>query len=338
MSRKAEPAAIGAFVVGALIIAIASVLFFGSGRLFRDVSTHVSFFPGSIKGLEVGAPVTFRGVRIGSVTDIQAIYDLSADQFFLPVVFEIEDDHFQTIGDEEDLNFDPNDDEASMQHLINIGLRARLELRSLLTGQLNIELDLMPNTPVTLVGLPSPHFEIPTVPTGIEQLMERVKAFFERVEDVPFADIAEDLASALNGIDGLVISEKTTSIMQGVDELVNSPELQASLVNLNKALTSFEAAMDSTRALVEDADGQLEPIAEHVMKASRGLEDALQETRSILLEVRNSISEDSRLRTVTNRAMEEFEAAARSVRILADYLERHPESLVKGKPNPGGDQ
>ena len=74
------------------------------------------------------------------------------------------------------------------------------------------------------------------------------------------------------------------------------------------------------------------------MKASRGLEDALQDTRSILLEVRNSISEDSRLRTVTNRAMEELEAAARSIRILADYLERHPESLIKGKPNPGGDR
>ena len=63
-----------------------------------------------------------------------------------------------------------------------------------------------------------------------------------------------------------------------------------------------------------------------------------QDTRSILLDVRNSISEDSRLRTVTNRAMEEVEAAARAIRILADYLERHPEALIKGKPNPEGDQ
>jgi paraquat-inducible protein B len=146
------------------------------------------------------------------------------------------------------------------------------------------------------------------------------------------------MADALRGIDELISSERTASIFQGVDELVNSPELQASLVNLNRALISFEAAMSTTRAFVEDADGQLEPIAEHVMKASRGLEDALTDTRSILLDVRNSISEDSRLRTVTNRAMEELEAAARSIRILADYLERHPESLIKGKPNPGGDR
>jgi paraquat-inducible protein B len=168
--------------------------------------------------------------------------------------------------------------------------------------------------------------------------MERVKAFFKRVDELPLGAIAEDMASAMKGVEALVNSERTASIVEGVDELVNSPELQDALVNLNQALTSFGAAMDTTRAFVEDADGQLEPIAEHVMKASRGLEEALQDTRSILLDVRNSISEDSRLRTVTNRAMEELEAAARSVRILADYLERHPESLIKGKPSPGDDQ
>jgi paraquat-inducible protein B len=338
MSRKADPAAIGAFVVGATIIAIASVLFFGSGRLFRDASTHVSFFPGSIKGLDVGAPVTFRGVRVGSVLDIQAVYDVPNDMFYLPVIFEIEDDHFQTIGEDSDLSWDPQDEQEAIRHLIGIGLRARLEMRSLLTGQLNIELDMFPGSPVNLSNHPSPYTEIPTLPTGIEQLIDRIKKFFGQIEDMPLADIAQDMADALRGIDELISSERTASIFQGVDELVNSPELQASLVNLNRALISFEAAMSTTRAFVEDADGQLEPIAEHVMKASRGLEDALTDTRSILLDVRNSISEDSRLRTVTNRAMEELEAAARSIRILADYLERHPESLIKGKPNPGGDR
>ena len=338
MSRKVDPAAIGTFVVGAVIIAVVSVIFFGSGRLFRDVTTHVAYFPGSIKGLEVGAPVTFRGVRIGSVTDIQAIYDLGTDEFFLPVIFEIEDDHFQTIGDEEQLEFDPADESASINHLIAIGLRARLELRSFLTGQLNIELDLMPGTPIRLSNLKSPYIEIPTVPTGIEQLMERIKKFFANIEDLPLRDIAKDLADALQGIDELVNSDKTASIVEGIDELVNSPDLRSSLASLDRALISFDAAMKSTRALVEDADEQLGPIADHVMTASRGLEDALQDTRSILLDVRNSISEDSRLRTVTNRAMEEVEAAARAIRILADYLERHPEALIKGKPNPEGDQ
>ncbi len=338
MSRKVDPAAVGAFVVGALVIAVMAVVFFGSGRLFRDSSTHVSYFPGSIKGLEVGSPVTFRGVRVGSVLDIQAVYDIPTDRFYLPVIYEIEDDHFQTIGENADLDFDPGDDEATMNHLIDIGLRARLELRSLVTGQLNIELDMFPDSPVNLRDHPSPYFEIPTIPTGIEQLMARIRKFFERIENVPLADIAQNLNRALEGVNELVNSDRTQSIVAGVDELVNSPELRSAIENLDRALVSFDEAMQSTRSLVEDADAQLEPIVDHVMSASRGLEDALSETRSILVEVRNSISEDSRLRTATNRAMEELEAAAQAVRILADFLERHPEALIKGKPNPGGDR
>lgn len=338
MSRKADPAAVGAFVVGAALIAIWAIVFFGSGKLFSDTTAHVSYFPGSIKGLDVGAPVTFRGVRIGTVTDIQAIYDVPNDSFYLPVIYEIENDHFQTVGDMEHLTFDPNDDEQSIAHLIESGLRARLELRSMVTGQLNIELDMFPDTPVTLRGHKGPQLEVPTLKTGIEEFMGRVKAFFDRMEKFPVDEIGENLNATLAGIDKIINSERATSIVDGVDALVNSPDLKSALSNLDRALVSFDAAMRSTQQFVDAADTELEPIVDHVMTASKGLEDALNDTRNLMRDVRNSISEDSELRTRTTRAMEELEAAAQSVRILADYLERHPESLIKGKPNPGDDR
>ena len=338
MSRKADPAAVGAFVVGAALIAIWATIFFGSGKLFSDTTAHVSYFPGSIKGLDIGAPVTFRGVRVGSVTDIQAIYDVANDSFYLPVIYEIENDHFQTVGDREHLTFDPDDDEQSIAHLIQSGLRARLELRSMVTGQLNIELDMFPETPVSLRGHSGPQLEVPTLQTGIEEFMERVKAFFDRMEKFPIDEIGESLNATLAGIDKIINSERTTSIVDGVDALVNSPDLKSALSSLDRALVSFDAAMRSTQQFVDDADTQLEPIVDHVMTASKGLEDALNDTRDLMRDVRNSISEDSELRTRTTRAMEELEAAAQSVRILADYLERHPESLIKGKPNPGDDR
>ena len=338
MSRKADPAAVGAFVVGAALIGIWAVVFFGSGKLFSETTAHVSYFPGSIKGLDIGAPVTFRGVRVGSVTDIQAIYDVANDSFYLPVIYEIENDHFQTVGDREHLTFDPDDDEQSIAHLIQSGLRARLELRSMVTGQLNIELDMFPETPVSLRGHSGPQLEVPTLQTGIEEFMERVKAFFDRMEKFPIDEIGESLNATLAGIDKIINSERTTSIVDGVDALVNSPDLKSALSSLDRALVSFDAAMRSTQQFVDDADTQLEPIVDHVMTASKGLEDALNDTRDLMREVRNSISEDSELRTRTTRAMEELEAAAQSVRILADYLERHPESLIKGKPNPGDDR
>jgi paraquat-inducible protein B len=338
MSRKYDPAAVGAFVLGAVLLAILAVVFFGSGKFFRETTTHVSYFPGSIKGLEVGAPVTFRGVRVGSVTDIQAVYDIDQNTIYLPVVFELEGGRLQAVGDPGKLPFDPDDDAASLQHLIELGMRARLELRSLVTGQLNVELDMFPGSPVNLVGLPGPYQEIPTLPTSIEQLKERIEKFFAKLDDLSLADMGKDVSEALSGIERLVNSERTKDIMRGIDEFVNSPDLKRSLANLDRALVSFDAAMRSTRALVEEADGKLGPFYDSFVGASHGLEKALEDARDLIESVRDSISEDSELRARSSRAMEELEAAAAAVRVLADYLERHPESLFKGKPQPGDDR
>jgi paraquat-inducible protein B len=338
MSRKYDPAAIGAFVLGAVLLAIFSVVFFGGGKLFRSTTPHVSYFPGSIKGLEVGAPVTFRGVRVGSVTDIQAIYDINDHSIYLPVIFELERDRLQTVGDRADLGVDPDDDVAVMEHLIGLGMRARLELRSLVTGQLNIELDMFPDSPVNLAKLPGPYQEIPTLPTSIEQFRERLENFLNRIEGLPIADMVKNLGEAIAGIQSLVSSDRTQSIFQGVDRLVNSPELRSSLANLDRALVSFDAAMRSTRAFVEDADGKLEPAYDKFIGAAEGLEAALTDARDLIDSVRDSVSEDSELRARSGRAMEELEAAAEAVRVLADYLGRHPESLFRGKPQPGDDR
>ena len=70
MSSKANPTAIGAFVIGALAIAIGGVVALGGGKFFKDTTTYVMFFDSSVSGLRVGAPVEFRGVNVGSVTKI----------------------------------------------------------------------------------------------------------------------------------------------------------------------------------------------------------------------------------------------------------------------------
>jgi paraquat-inducible protein B len=206
------------------------------------------------------------------------------------------------------------------------------------TGQLNVELDMFPGSPVNLVGLPGPYLEVPTLPTSIEQLKERIEKFFAKLDDLSLADMGKNVSEALSGIERLINSERTKDIMRGVDEFVNSPDLKRSLANLDRALVSFDAAMRSTQALVEDADGKLGPVYESFVGASQGLETALEDARQLIESVRDSISEDSELRARSSRAMEELEAAAAAVRVLADYLERHPESLFRGKPQPGDDR
>jgi len=338
MSRKYNPATVGAFVLGAVLLAILAVVFLGGGALFRSSTTHVSYFPGSIKGLEIGAPVNFRGVRVGSVVDIQAVYNIDKNLIYLPVIYELERGRLQAVGDEAKLPFDPNDPEAALKHLIGLGLRARLDMRSLVTGQLVIELDMYPDSPAVLKGYPSEYLEIPALPTSIEQLKERIEGFFEKLEDLPISDIVKNLADAIAGVDQLINSKRTASIAQGIDRFVNSPELKASLSNLDRALVSFDAAMRSAQAFMGDADGRLEPAFESFMSASAALETALKDAGQLIESAKDSISEDSDLRARSSRAIVELEAAAEAVRVLADYLARHPEALIKGKPSPGDER
>ena len=97
MSKKANPALIGGFVVGAAVLAVAGIAFFGGGKLFAEQLTFVSYFEGSLKGLQVGAPVTFRGVRIGAVSDIVVRYNSDDQSVRIVVYFQIERDRIHTV-------------------------------------------------------------------------------------------------------------------------------------------------------------------------------------------------------------------------------------------------
>ena len=82
-------AVIGAFVVGAVVLAVVGVIVFGSGKMFQKVNHYVMYFEGSVKGLNIGAPVTFRGVKIGSVVEISLHVNPENLKFHIPVVIEI---------------------------------------------------------------------------------------------------------------------------------------------------------------------------------------------------------------------------------------------------------
>jgi len=133
MSKQASPTLIGAFVAGAVGLIVAGVLIISGGKLLiTDKTSFVLYFQGSVNGLNIGSPVTFRGVKIGTVTDIQLVVgDRDAD-IQIPVIIEIDNTKFISsrtgkprMGDDDGID-----------DLINAGMRAQLQLQSLLTGQL----------------------------------------------------------------------------------------------------------------------------------------------------------------------------------------------------------
>ncbi len=332
MSRKANPAVIGAFVLGAVAIAVGGLFFFGGGKFFRTTETYVAFFDGSLKGLEVGAPVTFRGVRIGSVKDISVVYDVDTSELSIPVIFDIDLDRLIVQGDV--TNVRESDDE-DRDVLIERGLRAQLQMRSMVTGQLAVNLDFFPNSKPVLRGGYRSYEEYPTVPSEVEKLRDIAEKLVTQLQDIKVEEIVDDVRDVLQSMKEVVSSDELKNAVAGADRLINSPDLQASVKKLRSALDSAEAAMESVRHLADNADENIVPLAEGLRVASDDLGSLLDQAARVLTSVEASLDEDSDLRVRTLNAMEQVAAAARSVRILSEYLERHPEAIVRGKKEAG---
>ena len=182
MSKPANKTMIGTFVVVAVVLAVAAVVLFGSGKFFQQTERWIVFFEGSVKGLNVGSPVVFRGVQIGQVTDIIVGFDTAKIEVIIPVIFEIDPEKFKDIG----LRVERSDEEM-VRALIERGLRAQLQMQSMVTGQLVINIDFLPNTEARLKGLD--RFadkitleglnEIPSVPTPMQRL-EKTKILISK--------------------------------------------------------------------------------------------------------------------------------------------------------------
>ena len=311
MSIQPNKTLIGAFVVGAVILAFASIMIFSSGKFFAEKSRYVLYFDGSVRGLDIGAPVSFKGVTIGSVTDIK-LY-IANEQFDLkiPIFIEIEPDRVtDSPSFKKDLRgrtlkeYREKLAEAGkiMQLLIDRGLRAQLNTQSMVTGKLLIQLDFHPDTPAKLVGLESDFQEIPTIPSPLDQLVKTI-------EEIPFAEIADKLELTIDGI----------------ERLVNSPELKDTIVTLNGTLKEI-------KNLAHTANGELGPLTASVKDTLSTTREAMETTEETIAKVGSGLSDKAPIITYElTLALKELTTAARSLKVLTDYLQQHPESLLRGK-------
>jgi paraquat-inducible protein B len=255
MNRKTNKALIGAFVVGAVVIFAVGLSVIGSGKIFRTTRKFVLFFDGSIKGLNVGAAVNFRGVKIGTVSDIRLVLNPQDYSVFIPVVIEIDPTIITGIKE----TF-PNP--KGYLRFVERGMRARLDILSFVTGQLVVSLDFYPDKPARFVGLSKEYPEIPTLPSPIDELSKTLN-------DLPIKQIAE----------------KTERAIEGIERFVNSDDFKESAHSINLTL-----------------------------------KDIRELTVFELYEL--------------NSALKEIKEAARSARVFIEYLEQHPEALLKGKARP----
>jgi len=332
MAKQASRTVIGAFVVGAVALGVAAVLVFGSGKFFADRTRYVMFFEGSLKGLQVGAPVVMNGVKIGEVTDISVLGDPATLKFHQPVYIEIEPDKVRVIGMEtkQFKGILAKKKYELYDRLLEKGMKGQLVLQSYVTGQLWIDLGFHPEKPVKLVGVIKEVPEIPTIPTTMEDLQKTL-------ENLPIKDIVAKLDNVMTGIDRLV--RRVDSQVEPLSGDVRST-LDAAKVTMgeaNKALVSAQGALaqaEKTLAFKEGVPGQ---VAEKLMATLDSARGALDESRKALVDVQDLTSQSVYLGYEAGTTLEEMKSLSRSMRSLSDYLERHPESLIRGKSPEKGD-
>lgn len=351
MARKTNPTLIGAFVLAAAALVVLGIGFFGQGQFFSPTNKYVLYFEGALNGLSVGSPVLFRGVKVGEVTELLLHYHLAERRVDIPVYIEIDPRRIVRVGGTTD---EPNP--RSIKPLIDRGLRARLAMQSFVTGQLAVQLDFHPETEAKYVRGDPVLVEIPTIPSALDEITKTL-------QNLPLEELMSELRSTVQGVGDLVRSEELRSAIRTFDATVADvgklarhadermdevttgvidvlDQARVTLATAEEKITAVEstltAALEDYRKLAHTADENIGPLVASVQSTAESARTALEQARSTLSTLQQTVGRESELHVRLAAALEEITAAARAVRGLADYLERYPEALIKGKSPAGG--
>ena len=353
MGSKVNPHSIGAFVMGAVMLVIAGLLFFGGGKFFKETLTYVLFFDGSVQGLNVGAPVMVRGVQVGQVARVEAVFDPKEFTIQSRVVVKLVRGAVKVRGGP------VQDPGQALEGLIQQGMRASLHMQSFVTQVLYVELDFHPDTPITRLGLDPTYPELPTIPSDMDQLKSTLQQAVAELAKLPLEALLNELLGLFKRANSLLELPEVTQALTSLPAVVTAAEhlLQqadgqvASLgTKLGESADAASVTLEMVRATLADAQKLLRHVDGQVTPLAGSAHDTLATARGTLGQVQRSLVKltetalpalkqaeqtlggaDTVLHNDLAPTLKALKDAARSIRVLADTLQRHPEALLQGK-------
>ena len=313
---RANATIIGAFVLGAIVLLVAGILFFGSGTLLQKRIPIVSFFHGSVAGLQVGAPVTFRGVPVGEVKAIGIRVDPTTRALIIQVDMRVWPDNVAIYGPRT-----PND--KLIPTLVAQGLAAQLARQSFVTGLLSVDLDFRPGVQTSRFGAEAGVAEVPTIQSEYDALTKKL-------EDVD--------------IEGAIRSVQRT--LGNLDAVLTMPELKQAIKDLPGAVTSIRHAAQTidrevtqlSRAGRDDIASATAALRQTLASVQSLATDLDRETASTLGRANTAIDAtnaalDPNGRTMiqVQRAIDDIAATAARLRNFVDRVDRDPSILIRGR-------
>jgi paraquat-inducible protein B len=263
-------------------------------KIYQIKSYWILHFNQPVRGLSPGSPVELKGMKIGEVIDVKLEFNPKQKEFDIPVLVELEPERVSFMG------AIPGEKirEKIMDYLVEKGLRGQLRTGSLITGQQYIALDFFPNAKPEGVDRKGKYPAIPTVPAQLEEIGSKITQLIDKLDRIPFDEIGKEI-------------HETLSDMRG---LTKTPVLSETLRSLKEVLAELQLMISEMRTEI-----------------SPELKATLKQAKKSLSTAEDLLGSDSAAQQRLRTTLTEIANAARSLRILADYLEQHPEDILRGK-------
>ena len=324
MSKKANPTAIGLFIVVGVALGAIGLLLFSSSKMFSRTYDGIVYFNESLNGLNEGAPVKYRGVTIGSVKRVMVSYSQDTNDYAMPVIIEVEQKLIQERLHEQIGAFT----QASIAERVKRGLRASLQTESLVTGVLYIDMRYSPDAPPPVYHeLEKRYPEIPSEPTQIQQL-------FNSLASLDIGGIGTNVNALLLRIESKVDSLQVGELQKGITNLLGALDRLVSNAEITNDLIAVRTTLNEYRLLAEKLNGRVDPLADSLTNSLAEAKDALRQMRGAVENVRTMLAPDSPVRNGLELALQQLGDAAQSISTLAEFLNRHPNALIAGRDIP----
>lgn len=315
--------AVGAFVLGALALGVIAILLFAGQHWFTHRLRVVSYFQNSVAGLAVGAPVTLRGVKIGTVQSMKVFLKLPELVPVIPVYMDIEPGQVSWTNDP----LAAGDSDLALA--IKAGLRAQLTTQSLVTGQVGVNLDFHPNTEATLLGGGGIGVaEIPTIPSDLQHIRDEIA-------DLKLPDLAEKARAALGGINELIgeLNGKIGPIADSVRKTSDDARatLDATTAAVRQLQLDASRTLNSVDHLATSTEAQIRTTGQEIGQSVASVNRAAAQAGKVMDNLHDLTSARSPMRGDLEAAVRDLAATASSLRDFSREVERHPNSLLLGR-------
>ena len=335
--KLSDSAAVGVFAIGGILAFIVAIFLFTSGPFFGGRShTFVLYFNESVTGLEVGAPVKLRGVRIGQVKRVMAYFSPERERVLVSVTISIEDVYFRAgrrerlrlaVGDREKIFGDPDGEETAVvrsafcRSPLIVGMVGSLQMESLVTGKLFVGLEYAP-TPAgkylrpDVDGVP----EIPTRPSNLESFSDHLSSIADGLSRVNYAAIGSSLERIMSSIASMdlgSLSHALTEFASNVTQMFNED-------NTKSAFASVVVLCENLAELSSAINRQLKPTLPSIRSAVEQVSDGIGNLFAMF-------DPNSRFSFSTERFFRAMEGAARAMGLFFEFLEQHPNAIFAGR-------